>query len=283
VEHFAFFRFMQIMRNTLRRQRTLDPLASPTAVREICNRLRERMPDVIPNKEEELLRFLYAVRHVERRPTTDPRRGRPGRWTRLDLISAAGYLRAILERETRGRVSLSSFIGQYLQVLLFPADILEALGKGDINLSEAAYLARLSAKQLGCSPSEALIQRRDILQSHLAMQGSQTRLRARVNDILSGPSTSEVISEGLASAVVMTDELLEIDAQDTRHMFWEEMKRIFFAMRTIKPEDIDDETMDEFAVAIDQISSVLHRIEKRRRKREELSQKPSAKDVSFRV
>jgi hypothetical protein len=46
------------MRSTLRRQRTPDPLASPASVREICDRLRERMPNVIPNKEEELLRFL---------------------------------------------------------------------------------------------------------------------------------------------------------------------------------------------------------------------------------
>lgn len=271
------------MRSTLRRQRTLDPLASPASVREICDRLRERMPNIIPNKEEELLRFLYSVRHVERRPTTATLRGRPSRWTRQDLISAASHLRAILERETQGRVSLSSFIGQYLQVLLFPADILAPLANGDINLSEAAQLDRLSAKRLGCSPSEALTLRRDILQSHLAMMGSQTRLRARVSEILFGPSTSEVISEGLASAVVMTDELLEIDAQDTRHMFWEEMKRIFFAIREVKPDDLDDETMDEFAIAIDQISSVLYRIEKRRRESEELSQKLSAKDISFRI
>jgi competence protein ComGF len=81
----------------------------------------------------------------------------------------------------------------------------------------------------------------------------------------------------------MTDEMLEIDAQDTRHMFWEEMKRIFFAIREVKPDDLDDETMDEFAIAIDQISSVLYRIEKRRREREELSQNLSAKDVSFRI
>lgn len=255
----------------------------PDSVREICDKLRERMPDVIPHKEEELLRFLYAVRHVERRPTADTRRGRPSRWTRQDLILAAGHLRAILERETQGRVSLSSFIGQYLPILLFPADVLEPLVKGEVNLSEATQLTRLSAKRLGCSTSEVLTLRRDFLQSHLAMQGSQTRLRTRVNELLYGPSTADVISAGLASAAVMTDELLEIDAQDTRHMFWEEMKRIFFAIREVKPDDLDDETMDEFAIAIDQISSVLYRIEKRRRERGELSQNLSAKDVSFRI
>lgn len=256
------------MRNTLRRHRTPDPLASPEAVREICDKLRERMPNVIPIKQKDLLHFLYAVRHVERRPATDDRRGRPSRWTRQELTSAAIHLRAILERETQARVSLSSFIGQYLQILLFPADVLEGLAASDVNLFEAAQLARLTSERLGCSPSEAHKQRRDLLQSHLATRGSQTRLRHHVNDVLLGPSAPKGISEGLATTMAMTDELLEVDAQDTRHIFWEEMKRIFFAMREIKPEDLDDETLDEFAVAVDQFSTVIYRIEKRRRERE---------------
>lgn len=50
-------------------------------------------------------------------------------------------------------------------------------------------------------------------------------------------------------------------------MFWEEMKRLFFAMREVEPEDLDDETMDDFLKAIDQVSNVLQRIEKKRRAR----------------
>jgi len=51
-------------------------------------------------------------------------------------------------------------------------------------------------------------------------------------------------------------------------MFWEEMKRILFAMREIQPEDLDDETMDEFMSAMDQLSNILYHIEKKRQKRE---------------
>jgi hypothetical protein len=130
------------MRAARRRNRNLDPLATPAAVRSVCDRLRERLPDLIPKSEKELLRLLYAVRHVERRPATDTRRGRPSRWKREDLLRAAGELRGILQRETSGRVSLSSFIGQYLQVLGFPADVVDALSNGSINLQEAAQLAR---------------------------------------------------------------------------------------------------------------------------------------------
>ncbi len=65
------------MRATRRRQRTPDPLTNPTAVRALCQELRSRLPGIIPNLERQLVRFLYAVRHVERRPATDTKRGRP--------------------------------------------------------------------------------------------------------------------------------------------------------------------------------------------------------------
>ena len=51
------------------------------------------------------------------------------------------------------------------------------------------------------------------------------------------------------------------------------MKRLFFAMREIKPDDLDEETMNDFLQAMDQVSNVLYRIEKRRQKREEQRQK----------
>src|SRR5689334_18584420 len=122
------------MRATRRRPRTPDPLARPEAVRAVCEELRPRMPGIIPNSEKELVRFLYAVRHVERHPATDARRGRPSRWGREVLVGAAGHLRSILGRETSGRVSLSSFIGQYLLILDFPPDVQDALSSGVINL-----------------------------------------------------------------------------------------------------------------------------------------------------
>lgn len=256
------------MRATRRRPRILDPFASPVAVRAVCHQLRERLPGIIPKSEKELLRFLYAVRHVERRPATDTRRGRPSRWGREDLLKGAGELRAILQRETSGRVSLSSFIGQYLQVLDFPADVISALVSGDLNLHEASQLARLTAVRMNCSAQAARAYRQELLQSHLAVQGSQTRLRRRVKEMLGEVQTAEVSSESMAGIVARVDEMLEIDPADTRHMFWEEMKRLFFAMREVEPEDLDDEIMNDFLSAMDGVSNVLHRIEKRRRERQ---------------
>ena len=137
------------MRSTKRRRREPDPLASPASVRAVCDLLRERMPDTIPSSESTLSQFLFAVRHVERRPATDTKRGRPSRWPREKLFEAASLLRAILGRETRGRVSVDSFIGQYLPLLRFPSDVADALQSGQINLQEAAQLARLTPQRLG--------------------------------------------------------------------------------------------------------------------------------------
>lgn len=214
------------------------------------------------------MRFLYAVRHVERRPATDTKRGRPSRWPREKLMEAASQLRGILERETRGRVSVNSFIGQYLPLLQFPSDVTDALEAGKVNLQEASQLARVTYTRLGCSPSEARRQREEVLKSHLATQGSQTRMRHRVKEILGESSLQEVSSQNMATVVAQADELLEIDPQDSRHLFWEEMKRIFYAMREVRLEDLDEETMEEFMEAMDHVSKVLFRIEKRRRDRE---------------
>ena len=256
------------MRATRRRLRVPDPMASPSAVRSVCDQLRLRLPDLIPQTEKHLVRFLYAVRHIERRPATDTKKGRPSRWPREKLMEAASTLRGILERETKGRVSVSSFIAQYLPVLEFPADVIEALSSSQINLQEAAQLARLTPERMQCGPSAARTQRQEILRSHLALQGSQNRLRTLVKEILGESKAQAISSENMASMITQVDELLEIDPQDARHLFWEEMKRIFFAMREVQLEDLDDETLEEFMAAMDQVSNVLHRIEKRRQARQ---------------
>lgn len=144
------------MRATRRRQRTPDPLARPEAVPALCGELRSRMSEVIPKSERQLIKFLYAVRHVVRCPATDTKRGRPSRWRREDLLSAASHLRAVLERETSGRVSLNSFTGQYLPILNFPPDVTTALAVGQINPHEATQFAYLTPERLECDAARPL-------------------------------------------------------------------------------------------------------------------------------
>jgi hypothetical protein len=223
------------------------------------------MPDVIPASETHLLRFLYAVRHVERRPATDTKRGRPSSWPREKLVEAAAQLRSILERETLGRVSLNSFTRQYLPLLLYPSDITDALASGQVNLQEAAQLARLTSRRLDCAPPEAG-RRAEVLRQHLAVQGSQTRLRACVKELLGDSERSEISSEAMAGVVTKVDEMLEVAPSDARYMFWEEMKRLFYAMKESSPKTSKG-AMDDFLAAMDGVSNVLFRVERRRQER----------------
>ena len=256
------------MRAARRRRRESDTLASPDAIRTICQLLRERMPDTIPSSERQLMRFLFAVRHVERRPATDTRRGRPSPWPREKLMEAASQLRGILERETSGRVSVNSFIGQYVPILNYPSDVTGALSRGEINLHEAAQLARLTPERLETTPTKAQALRSEILRAHQLARGSQNSLRVRVKEILG--EVVAVSTEEMTNVVQKVDELLEIDPADKRHFFYEEMKRLFYAMREIQPEDIDDESLDQFMAAADQLSNAIYAIELKRRKQKKV-------------
>lgn len=257
------------MKATRRRARSISLFSSPDSVRAVCSQLRALCPELIPPSDNGLLLMLEAVRNVERRPVTDTKRGRPARWPRTHLLQVAGHLRAILERETGGRISLQSFIGQHLRVLRFPSDVQRALSAGEINLQEAAHLARLTPQRLGCTPSEARRRRLELLRTHLAVQGSQNRLRSRVKELLGERHGAEINAGQMAVVIEQVDELLAIDASDARHLFWEEMKRLFFAMREMELEDLDEQTLSDFMRAMDEVSRVLYRIEVRRRLRQQ--------------
>jgi hypothetical protein len=252
-----------------RRARAGSLLCSPETVHSICLKLRERCPDIIPRSDKELLLMLEAVRNNERRPVTDTRRGRPPRWPRETLLEVARHLRALLERETSGRISLQTFIGQHLRILRFPTDISAPLARGEINLQEAMQLARLTPERLGCTSTEAQSRRTELLRSHLFANASQNTLRTRVKEFLGETQTRAADSESVAAAIERVDELLEIDPSDTRHIFWEEMKRLLFALREIQPEDLDDQILNEFTAAMDDVSNVLYKLESRRRRREQ--------------
>lgn len=241
-------------------------MATLDGVRSVCQALRERCPALIPNSERQLVKLLEAVRHVERHPATDTKRGRPPAWPRERLIEVARHLRAVLERETGGRISLQSFTGQYLRLLRFPPDVQAALARGDLNLGEAAQLARLTARSLDVSPQKASVLRAEVLRSHVRLKGTERTIRTRVRELLG--EVVEVSSEVMAQAVQKADDLLEVDPSDKRHLFYEEMKRLFYAMREIEPEDVDDQSLEEFMAAADQLSNAISVIEMKKKQRE---------------
>jgi FAD/FMN-containing dehydrogenase len=133
---------------------------------------------------------------------------------------------------------------------------------------EATQLSRLTAERMNLTPSKARELRDEIIRSHVMAQGSETRMRARVLDQLSEKTAQTINKESGNLGIDVVDELIEIDPYDTRHLFWEELRRIALALRHVTPEDLDDKILDDFLSASDQLSNVLARVEKRRQQRD---------------
>lgn len=254
------------MRSTRRRTRRPDPLASVSAIQGVLDQLASSLPGIIPRSQKNLIGMLQSVRNLNARPASDTKRGRPSKFPREHLLKVEARLRMLLERETS--ISVRSFVGQYLPILEFPKDISEPLGSGEVNLFEAHQLARLTARRMGLTESEARSHRRKLLEAHLRAQGSGARLRERVKETL-GELSEPSSLETERAAVEKADELLEADPLDSTHLFFEELRRIGRALREIEPEDLTEEDVDSVMPVLDQLSSVLHQIEKRKERQKQ--------------
>jgi hypothetical protein len=206
---------------------------------------------------------MNAVRHIERHPTGHSKSVRPGHFPREKLLEVSRHLKAVLAKHYRERISLSTFIGFCLPILNYPPDVISALEKGEITRLEASQLARLTPERLDVKPKKALAIREEILSNHLKMRGSQTQLRRRVAELLGAETI--VTSENMTAAVRQVDDLLTVAEDDRRHLFYEQMKEFFFAMRDIKPEEIDDQTLEEILEASDQLMGVIYKIRRTRK------------------
>jgi len=220
------------------------------------------MPDIIPHKDKELVRLLRAARHAQRYPATDTKRGRPSKWKRDDLFRVVARLEDILERETSSHISFASFVDHYLRLLDFPADVIEALESGGINLFEAEQLARVTPRRLGVTTGQAKRTRAELLSSHLQIKASGERLRRRVNELLHA-SAAET---GDAGGELPEDfkDLEDFDPYDPTHLFWDQIKQLGFAFRGIRREDVSDEEIEELLKASEPILAILSRIQRRK-------------------
>lgn len=201
------------------------------------------MPDIIPHKDQELVRLPRAARHVQRYSATDTKRGRPSKWKRDDLFRVVARLEDILKRETSSHISFASFVDHYLRLPDFPADVIKVLENADINLFEAEQLARVTAVRLGISLSQAKRTRSELLSSHLQTKASGERLRQRVNELLRASPTEAGESGGGPDTEL--EDLENFDPNDSTHLFWEQLKQLGFAFKEIRREDVTDEEIEE--------------------------------------
>jgi hypothetical protein len=99
--------------------------------------------------------------------------------------------------------------------------------------------------------------------------GSQNQLRVRVREILG--ESDIVSSETLAVGIQKADSLLEVDPKALRHIIFETMKELFYAMRKFNPEDLDETDIDEFIASADMLSGTIHSIDQRIKSRTQMT------------
>jgi hypothetical protein len=174
----------------------------------------------------------------------------------------AARLGDILDRETSSHISFASFVDHYLRLPGFPADVIGALERGDINLFEAAQLARVKPERLGVTPGHAKRTRAELLSSHLQTSASGGGLRQRVDELLRASAAG---SAGIGGESVSEPEDLEdFDPYDSTHLFWEQLKQLGFAFREIGREDVTDLEIEELLKASEPILAILNRIQRRK-------------------
>lgn len=247
-----------------RRQRNIDSLASPLAIRALLAQLQVAAPEHFPTIEKDQIALLNALRYAQVKGSKRTPQGRPSPWQSATLNAVSEKLQRILAEQTGGRVSLQTFICQYLPLLNYPPDILDALSQGDLNRQEALSLARLSAKRLQTSEAQARKLRQQLMRNHLLAQGSQNQLRQRVQEMLG--QSSLLSRETLALGVMKADALLEVDADDVKHIFFETIKDLFYAIRDLEPDDLQDADIAAVMQAADSLSNTLRSINQRKLK-----------------
>jgi len=254
---------------TTRRSRKLDPLANLLSVRSVCGELQKRCPDIVPKTDKQLFSFLTAMKYIHLHPKSEKPPRRPPNWQREALIEASTHLKAILEEKFNKKVSISGFAGVYLRILLFPSDVLKVLEEGKITLQEALALARLTPNNLSVSHQKAFAIRKEVIDSHIKVKASQNTLRSRVKEILG--ETNVISADVLIANIEMVDKMLELDPNDKRHLFYEELKNLFFAIRSFPLELVDDEFLADFNAAFDELVRVINSAQRRYRQKQKTS------------
>jgi hypothetical protein len=242
-------------------------LANTAAIRVVLSELKERCPSLSKLPDRKFRKLLLSIRHLETYSAKDTKRGRPTLFERNLLDEVRSHLKAILSREVEDRISIQTFIGHYVPILDWPENVVRALERGDLSRLEAAQVARLTAYRLGVRQHEAAKIRAEIINNHILAKGSQTALREKVREALG--ELTLVSSEKMTEAVQQVDDLLRIDPEDRRHLFYEQMKDFFFALREIRPEEINDAMIDLMTKRADELMEVVHSIQLKRKQQAE--------------
>lgn len=152
--------------------RASDPLSKPSRLKALLAEISEDLKI----EKGEVVSLLHAASSFERNGR------RSSRYPEALLEATVAKIRAILERESHNRVSLRTFVDNYLRVLSCPDDLQSMLENGEVTLFEALQLKRLSA--LSLSKEESVKTRHALIEECRQKGWTAHHLRAEVDALL---------------------------------------------------------------------------------------------------
>lgn len=242
------------------KRKTLDRQLTASDIDEKFQAMKSIIFADKPLADDDFKKYLFSVQHALRYPAKDVRSGRRSKHDRDKIIQYdAPRLRKFLDDETGDEISLLYFISNCVPVLFYPKDLRDALDDGSINLSEARTLARINRKNLGNKNREPYHVRRDLIESHLRRNGSQSELVKRVNNTLGITSKAEAasVTRVISTLDAEVSALIEFDEFDTNHLLWEEIKSLVFLARDVDVNLVDDDEMKRLLQELGKIKNEL--------------------------
>jgi hypothetical protein len=172
------------------------------------------------------------------------------------LLEAWAALEVALRRGTSRPIARRTFVEQYLRLLACPADVLEALEKGQLNLFEALQLSRVRGDSMGVAEAEAVRLRRRLLRAHLAEQGSTRRMYERIDEVLGVSRRSGAGDRLLVAGDEETDEL-------AGGLFGEQLRAIAAELDGLEPELLTEAESASLLEHLDELYLKVSRIARR--------------------
>ena len=242
-----------------RRGRRRDPIASRDAINRILGSVREGLSADDNFSQSDLIKALRAGSHRERAGWEVARRGRKPTFSNDTLRRVWNALEAALRQERASGVSGRTFVENYLRLLDSPADVVEALESGKINLFEALQLARIRPETAETTAREAAQLRAKILQTHLVEHASARQLSERIDTMLGRTAVApQVRRREPEEDDEPIDEGIDQYISDPSALFADQLRQVAAALSELDPDAIPE---DEITAILDLLDKLyLHAI-----------------------
>ncbi|MBL8150992.1 MAG: hypothetical protein JNN15_13785 [Blastocatellia bacterium] len=239
-----------------RRRKYNDPLAKPSVVEKLLKELAYQLRSSLHTEDIQLLPQLLKAASTQTRYAAKAKTVHSSRFSSELLKEAAEKTKAILDRETYGRISLRTFVDNNMRILSCPSDIKQMLEEGKVTLFEALQLKRLSSEKLSISESEAQALRSEFINNCRKQQWLSHHLRHQIDTFL----------------VVDTQKVVNVETQalsepKTNPLVLEQLNLIVDMIKEIDFDHINRLHQEDILLAIDELILKLQKAKRHQEKR----------------